>query len=323
VKLARIVVLAAAAAAGCALVVPRKEKPRPFAIRQPPLPISESYPNTEEPSDPVKKAVLERINEDRRKANLPPVAWDERASGVADRFCAAQIAERTRGHFLTNGIPPYARTAFDGVFGMQSENAVTWRTTGPKFEDSTVSLALSGQASMMAEVAPNDGHRRTILDPDATHVGVGYAVEKGDFRMAQEFLTRRLQSLSLEPAPDDPSIVIFRGKTIEGRRLAFVTIAHEPPPRPLSRNVVNARDSYAYPAPTLSYIPSGERSFRVVDTVTEDRIHLEPNRGFSFRFAPAQPGLWTFSIYTAGDRDRPRPGGLAVLLVEGGGEQTK
>jgi len=84
----------------------------------------------------VKQAVFDRINADRRRADLPPVEWDERASLVADRFCAAQIADRTRGHFLTNGVPPYARTAFDGIFGMQAENAVAWRTTGPKRERS-------------------------------------------------------------------------------------------------------------------------------------------------------------------------------------------
>jgi uncharacterized protein YkwD len=314
VKLARIAALAAAASA-CALVS-KPIKRSPFAIRQPPLPISEAYPEKKEPEDAVKRSVLERINEDRRKADLPPVAWDERASAVADRFCAAQIEERTHGHFLTNGVPPYARTAFDGIFGMQAENAVTWRTTGPKFDESTVSLALSGHASMMAEVPPNDGHRRTILDPEATHVGVGYAVEKGDFRMAQEFLTRRLQTMSLEPAPDDPATIVFRGRMLEGRRIAFVTIAHEPPPRTLPRSVVNARDSYTYPQPTLSYTPSGDKSFRVVDTVTEDRIRIEPNRGFSFRFAPSSAGLWTFVIYASGDGPRPRPGGLAVLWVE-------
>jgi uncharacterized protein YkwD len=315
VKLARIVALTAAAAFGCALAA-KPAKTSPFAIRQPPLPISESYPSKEEPKDPVKQAVFERINADRRKAELTPVAWDERASAVADRFCAAQIEERTHGHFLTNGVPPYARTAFDGIFGMQAENAVTWRTTAPKFEESAVSLALSGHASMMAEVPPNDGHRRTILDPEATHVGVGYAVDKGDFRMAQEFLTRRLQSMFLEPAPDDPSTIVFRGRTIEGRRLSFVTIAHEPPPRTLPRNVVNARDSYTYPLPTLSYTPSGDKSFRVVDTVTEDRIRSEAGRGFSFRFTPSSTGLWTFVLYESGEGPRPRPGGLAVLWVE-------
>ena len=313
--LARIAAIAAAATFGCALVA-KPAKTSPFAIRQPPIPISESYPEAQQPKDPVKKAIFDRINEDRRKASLLPVAWDERASAVADRFCAAQIEERTHGHFLMNAIPPYARTAFDGIFGMQAENAVTWRTTAPRFEESAESLALSGHASMMAEVAPNDGHRRTILDPEATHVGVGYAVEKGDFRMAQEFLTRRLQTMSLEPSHEDPGTIVFRGRTLEGRRVAFVTIAHEPPPRPLPRSVVNAREFYVYPTPALSYTPSGDKSFRVVDTVTEDRIRFEANRGFSFRFTPTSAGLWTFVIYTSGDGPRPRPGGLAVLWAE-------
>ncbi|HEX4438732.1 MAG TPA: CAP domain-containing protein [Thermoanaerobaculia bacterium] len=313
--LARIAAIAAAATFGCALVA-KPAKTSPFATREPPLPISESYPESQHPRDDVKKAIFDRINEDRHKAGLPPVAWDERASAVADRFCAAQIEERTHGHFLLNGVPPYARTAFDGIFGMQAENAVTWRTTAPKFEESTVSLALSGHASMMAEVPPNDGHRRTILDPEATHVGVGYAVEKGDFRMAQEFLTRRLQAMSLERLPEDPGTIVFRGRVLEGHRVAFVTIAHEPPPRPLPRSVVNARTFYTYPTPTLAYTPSGDKSFRVVDTVTEDRIRFEGNHGFSFRFTPSAAGLWTFVIYTSGDGPRPRPGGLAVLWVE-------
>jgi len=319
VKLARIAALAAAAAAGCALIASPAAKAPRLVVRQPPLPISESYPQPSEPRDPVKQAVLERINADRHKADLPPVAWDERVSLVADRFCADQIHDRTHGHFLTNGIPPYARTAFGGVFGMQAENAVLWRTTAPTFQESAVNLALSGQESMMAEVPPNDGHRQTILDREATHVGVGYAMEKGDFRMAQEFLTRRLQSLSVEPAPDDPSVVVFRGRMVEHRQIRFVTIAREPAPRTLPRSVVNARDSYTYPSPAQAYVPVGEKSFHVVDTVTEDRIRLEANRGFSFRFAPPSAALWTFVFYASGDRDRPRPGGLAVLWVEEAG----
>ena len=46
------------------------------------------------------------------------------------------------------------------------------------------------QQVMMNEVAPHDGHRRTILDPYATHVGIGMAWEGGEFRLAQEFVRR-------------------------------------------------------------------------------------------------------------------------------------
>ena len=136
------------------------------------------------------------------------MAWDEAASRVADAFCAAQIAEGTRGHFLTDAVPPYARTAFAGIFGMGSENSVAWITTAPVFEESALALALAGHADMMRETPPNDGHRKTILDPEATHVGVGWAMKGGSFRMAEEFLTRKLAVLTLE---SDGGTLLVRG----------------------------------------------------------------------------------------------------------------
>ena len=40
---------------------------------------------------------------------------------------------------------------------------------------------------MMAEKPPDDGHRQAILDPLWTHVGIGVALEGGEFRMTEEF----------------------------------------------------------------------------------------------------------------------------------------
>ncbi|HEX5134383.1 MAG TPA: CAP domain-containing protein, partial [Thermoanaerobaculia bacterium] len=140
-------------------------------------------PADDRPLDKVKLAVLDRINRDRAAAGLAQVLWDDAASRVADTYCANQVRERTSGHFLTNGLPPYARTAFAGVFGMQFENSVTWRTTASAFDETAAELALEAHAGMLAETPPNDGHRRTILDPAVTHVGVGYAIVGGSFRM--------------------------------------------------------------------------------------------------------------------------------------------
>src|SRR4029453_16426210 len=188
----------------------------------PKLPVKERIPERSSPKDPVKQGVLERINSDRAAAGLPPVAWDEAASKVADAFCAAQVAEGTRGHFLTDGIPPYARTAFAGISGMGSENSISWITTAPAFEETALALALAGHSDMMRETPPNDGHRRAILDPEATHVGVGWSVEGGSFRIAEEFLTRRLAELKLD---SDGGTLIVKGKTMSDYSLQFVTIA--------------------------------------------------------------------------------------------------
>ena len=315
-KVTRLVGLAALAAAGCTVLPP--EPADALRLRAPNLerPLSETHPPPSRPEDPVKLAVWERINADRAAAGLSAVAWDEAASRAADDFCGEQIREGTNGHFLTNGVPPYARVTFAGIFGVPTENAVSWKSSGTRFESSTVDLALSGQTNMMAEVPPADGHRRTILDPDATHVGVGYAQKHGNFRMAQEFLTRRLAELTLQRVAADPETVLVKGRTLAVFRPEFVTLAHEPSPHPLTRAEASARESYRYPIPGLAYVPVGIKSLHVVGTQTEDALHVDPSGEFSFRFTPRLPGLWTILIYAGRGRESPVPGGLAVLWVE-------
>jgi uncharacterized protein YkwD len=302
------------AVTACAAIPPPKGSGA-LAVRAPKLPFTEAAPASPraKPEDPVKAGVLDRINADRAQARLPPVAWDEAASKVADAFCAAQVAEGTTGHFLTDGLPPYARTAFAGISGMGAENAVAWVTTAPTFRESALALALAGHGDMMRETPPNDGHRRTILDPDATHVGVGYAMGRGSFRMAEEFMTRRLAELSVEA---NAGTLFVRGRTLPRYALQFVTIAHEPAPKRLTKEEARSRNSYAYPEPQRALVAEGQRSMRVVGAETEGRIRIGATGDFTFRFTPIQAGLWTLVFYTAEGREKPRPGGLAVFWIE-------
>jgi hypothetical protein len=244
------------------------------------------------------------------------VAWDEAAARVADAFCAKQVREQTRGHVLMDGFPPYARMALAGVFGMDSENALSSTTTGTSFQEPTLELALTGQKSMMAEKPPGDGHRRTILDPEATHVGVGWAEGSGRFRMAQEFLVRRLSRLTLTRAAENPATVLFKGQTLPEYRLEFVTLAHETTPRPLTRSQANSRTHYEFREPRLAFVPEGMKSLHVVGAETQDMVRLGQAGDFSFRFTPATSGLWTIVFYTATGREKPQPGATAVLWVE-------
>lgn len=318
VKAAAAIGLLLFAAGRCAVLdAPPVVTPR-LAIRAPDLerPLSEAYPPPSTPEDPVKKAVFVRINEDRAAHGVPPVAWDPAASRVADLFTAAQVRENIRGHFLLDGVPPYARTALAGVFGLGAENSAAWTTTGSSFHEPSPDLALEGESSMMAEKPPDDGHRRTILDPDATHVGVGWAQGGGRFRMAEEFMTRRLAELTLERVAADPATVLFRGRPVSGQRLQFVTLARESAPRPITRAEANARIRYTYPEARLAYVPEGLKSLRIVGSTTEDRLKIGPAGDFSFRFTPGQPGLWTIVFHLSDGRAKPKNGGCAVLWVE-------
>ncbi|MFN2385072.1 MAG: CAP domain-containing protein [Thermoanaerobaculia bacterium] len=280
-------------------------------------PLSERIPDLTYPHDPVRVAVFERINRDRIDGGLTPVLWDEGAARVADAFCVRQVRERSRGHYLTDGVPPYARTGLAGVFGLQSENSFSWITSALEIREKLEDLALIGHEQMVSEKPPHDGHRRTILDPDATHVGVGYAAADGRFQMAQEFLTRHLERLSLSRAAHLRHVVRLEGRTVERRRLQFVTVSVEPPPRPLTRAEASSRSSYSYPRPSFAYVPEGRRAIEVAGVGTQPAIRMRGDRGFSFTLLPDSPGLWTVLFHTSwADGSATTPGGLAVVRVE-------
>jgi uncharacterized protein YkwD len=310
---------AAAVAAACAAASGARETAS-LRVRSPDLsrPLREVYPAPSGPQDPVEAAVFARINSDREAAGAQPVAWDEAAARVAREFCAAQVRERTRGHFLTDGLPPYARTALAGVFGVQAENSTAWLSSAREFQRGMVELALDAHRDMLEEKPPADGHRKTILDPDATHVGVGWAQQSGSFRMAQEFTTRRLSELSLTRVAQSPATVRVDGKLLSPYRFEFVTLAREPEPQRLTKAQADSHTSYGYPDPRFAYVPEGRKSLRVLGTDTDDRVGVH-GASFSFRFTPPLPGLWTVLVYTSDGRKEPRPGGLAVLWMEPAG----
>ena len=189
------------------------------------------------------------------------------------------------------------------------------RTPSPDFEADRVrhtrGAGLAGRRAG-CRGPPADGHRRTILDPDATHVGVGWAQERGQFRMAQEFLTRRLAHLTLQRVAEDPNTVLFRGRMQPPYRLDFVTFAYEPTPLPLTREAASARAMYAYPQAGLAYAPEGIKSMQVVGALTEDRSLSRTAILVSLH--ASGPGLDGQLLRVTGS-ERPKPGGLAVSVV--------
>jgi uncharacterized protein YkwD len=318
VKVPRFVATAAAASAfAVSCLHPAGTEGVPTEIAAPDLSstLVETYPQAAEPTDPVKAAVFVRINRDRADHGQPSVVWDERASRVADLFCAGQEREGSQGHYLTDGLPPYARMSFGGVFGVDSENSASTLTTGTWAPQNFERLALSAEQRMLAERPPTDGHRRTILDPDVTHVGVGYAGRGGQFRTAQEFLVRRLDRLSISRAAGRSPAVSFEGRVRSPDWIQFVTIAREPVPSPISLREANARSRYSYPAPAEALVPAGRRNLVIEGTLTRDRLRIHRDHGFSFAYAAERPGLFTFVFYVARrEGEPPKQAGSASVL---------
>lgn len=313
--------VAAVALAACAVFVlaacaATAVPPSSLRIVQPDLsaPLEDRFPRGEAPRDPVSSALLARIDRDRREHGLPAVLWDERAASVARRTTRRQVDERTNGHFLLDGLPPYARLSAGGVFGMGAENAAAFMSDSGRLHDTAESLALRAHGEMMKESPPHDSHRRAVLDPAATHVGIGWAMAGGELRTGVEFTTRGYERLRVRREPRSASIEVD-GEPRPGFALRYATVAREPVPEPISRREANGRDSYGYPAARVMILPEGSPE-RGVGIRSVHRLSTTAS-GFFFSWDFDAPGLWTFVLYFQHPgTEPPRPGAAITLLVE-------
>lgn len=267
----------------------------------------------------LRTSMLRLINRDRKQFGLKPVELDLQLSTAADAYCRAQIRNRTTGHFTTDGIAPYMRYSFAGGNDAVSENAAAW-SAGYNFDaKSLYEMMRSSQESMMREVAPHDGHRRTILDPYATHVAIGLAWEGGEFRVTQEFVRHYLdwtRALPREATVDGP--VLCSGKPLGGYAVEAITVHHERLPQPLTAAAANHIDSYSLPDARHEYLPRLPED-RIYDHGGRGDFPLGRDGGFAFVVPfPDGPGIYTVVVWVKKPGDaEPISASTVSIRVEG------
>jgi Uncharacterized protein with SCP/PR1 domains len=141
------------------------------------------------------------INRERAEHGAPPLAYDLLGAKVGDEFCEVAARDRTTGHWDLAGRAPYLRWALAGGIDHHAQNFAAESRTGFEFTESPAELLLRMHAEFMAEKPPNDGHRRTVLDPIWTHVGIGFALVGGEMRMTEEYSRRVLEWAELPAGP--------------------------------------------------------------------------------------------------------------------------
>jgi uncharacterized protein YkwD len=269
----------------------------------------------------LREHVLKLINRDRALYRLPPVELDLAVSALGDEYCRTQIRNGTTGHYTIDGVAPYARFSLAGFNDAVSENAAAWSATYAFTDRALYEMARRSQDAMMAETAPADGHKRTMLDRHATHVGIGLAWERGEFRLVQEFVrryidwTRPLPRTALVGQP-----VMTSGRTLPGVTIEGITVHHEPLPQPISAHVASAISTYGLPAKRREYAPRVSRRVGPLSAARRgDSFSLRPDGTFSFT-VPFQdgPGLYTVVVWVKKDvDDTPFPASNVSIRVEG------
>jgi uncharacterized protein YkwD len=276
-------------------------------------PLAQGVAPFDETAITLRHEMLRLINRDRVRHGLQPVQIDAEASAIAESYCRAQIRNGTTGHFTNDGQTPYMRYSFAGGNDGVSENAAAWSASYSFSERALYEMTRQSQEAMMAERPPNDGHRRTILDPYATHVGIGMAWERGEFRIAQEFLRRYVSwTRPLPRAAGLADLVQGRGKAAPGYRVEAISVHHEPIPEWMPAHVASGMKNYRLPDKRRDYLPrlrtfvhpNIDGTFRLVrEEYTDGRkgdFYSGEDGGFNFEVPFRDgPGVYTVVVWVA------------------------
>jgi hypothetical protein len=189
---------------------------------------------------------LEVINNSRKKFKADPVELDILASRVANKMCREAADNNFVGHWNMDGEKPYHRYAFAGGYDHVSENAYGQWSTDNYIQSSSVigSMMKTGHGTFMAERAPNDGHKKTIIDKSHNFVGLGFYLSGKQFRYYEEFIDRYLEfeNIPSEVKTGEPFSITV--KTHGENYLYYLIVYREKYPQPLSPSQIIKKGSY-------------------------------------------------------------------------------
>ena len=279
----------------------------------------------------LRDELLRVINRDRAQFGLRPVKLDPVASALADDYCRQQIKNGTTGHFTLDGLAPYMRYSLAGGNDGVSENVAAWSANYGFGDRALYDMMRKSQSAMMGEAEPHDGHRKTILDPFATHVGIGLAWERGEFRIAEEFIRRYVEWA--RPLPRNASTTdraMLRVQPHAGYVVEAITVHHESFPRAMSAKLANDIASYSLPQKRREYLP--RLHDRVEETAAYRREYHEsyadgrkgdfdvaPDGSVAFAIPfPDGPGVYTIVVWVhaRGGREAIAASNVSVRVSE-------
>jgi uncharacterized protein YkwD len=280
---------------------------RPTDLRE----ATASGPMTREQAE---RYVLALVNEDRAEYGLPPLAWDETAARAARRHAEDMASHGFTAHWGTDGSVPELRYTEAGGEDTAFENVGCFVDGMPQ------SLApdalypgeglLRFERAFMAEVPPNDGHRRNILSRWHTALGVGVAIVEDSIIpcVAQEFVDDHGSYAPLPSRIRVGDFVEITGELRQPAELFAVGIARVDPPLPRTAEDLNRTRGYVVPDPYELFSPR-----KLLQPFPRpSRVLSQLGNGFSLGLElgdGGRPGLYEISVWAR------MPGAAEARLV--------
>jgi len=177
----------------------------------------------------AREQLLKMVNTERADAGLSPLKLDELACQVAGRHARDMVTGGFINHFGTDGLKPYHRYGLAGGTDAVQENCSSAEGIGSVSPLPVLNDLHDMHQSMIDEVPPQDGHRKTILFPFHTHVGFGIALQNRSLRLDELYLGRYLQFDPFITRARPKSSVVLTGKHLTSNHFLFgVDVCFEP-----------------------------------------------------------------------------------------------
>ncbi|MBX9952883.1 MAG: CAP domain-containing protein [Candidatus Obscuribacterales bacterium] len=282
----------------------------------------------------AKQYMLSLINRDRKSLGLKEVVADETAERAGNLHSDEMARLGYLSHWNTSGQKPDQRYCEAGGTGFVMENGhIEFSGYADDAPGANAEFKLDPAATISKrdiddiesgffnEKPPNDGHRRNILDPDHTKVGIGLSVaRKGDsFRIAcaQEFIHSYGK---VEAAPMKLKVgesFTVKGSLDPGLKLSSVDLFWEELPAPMTLKQLDETHSYGPPQMRVNtYFPNSPAAQGHL-SISENGGRQEFNCRFDTESATWKPGLYYVYVWTrTPEESRIKPLCVASKTIE-------
>lgn len=269
--------------------------------------------------------MLALINRDRASQGLGPVTLDEGAATAAGQAHAEDMAKLGYlGHWGSDGSVPEERHTAAGGADMVLENALCFTDEQRRTLDASPTIDPAqierAESLFFDEVPPNDGHRKNILKPAHTRVGIGVAQPVETDKeiavpcFAQEFVDGYGTYAALPKKAKAGATVHVEGVLAEGARPSGVGVARIAAPKPLTPAELNKRRSYPVPKPFQMYWGPG---FVTPIQVKMDGPRFSIDVPLADKSQAGQAGLYEISVWAKlGGSEENTMVSLRTILVE-------
>lgn len=181
----------------------------------------------------AREQLLKLVNQERASAGLSQLALDDLAGKVASEHALDMVKHEFLSHWGSDGRKFYHRYSFAGGTDAAQENASAAEYIQSVTPTAVIQDLRDMHVSMLEETPPNDGHRKTILDPFHTHVGFGIALQGHSLRLDELYLARYLHVDPIPRRAKRKSTVVVNGNLLNPSHfLNQVDVFFEPLPTP-------------------------------------------------------------------------------------------